>query len=358
MPLTLHIDGPRWRSHLRTFTDTHLGIIPVAKGNGYGFGMAALARRCDWLSVGTMAVGTYEEAPGALSRFDGDVLVLTPWRPFIDDIPEDPRLIHTVGRIEDIAELAARPGPNRVVIEGLTSMNRHGLTRHQLAAAADQLGDLQLEGFAVHLPMAGSRLDEAEEWGAVLEASRLETNRLHISHLTDRELAQLRERRPNLRIRPRIGTALWLGDRGSLHVTGTLLDRHRITRGERIGYRQRPMPRDGWLLIVSGGTAHGIGMEAPTAATTMRQRAISVARGSLEAAGFAYSPFSIAGKQRWFAEPPHMQASLLFLPFAEPPHMQASLLFLPTGVEVPEIGDDIPVDVRYTTTMVDRVEIS
>jgi Alanine racemase, N-terminal domain len=343
MPLTLHIDGPRWRSHLRTFTDTHLGIIPVAKGNGYGFGMAALARRCDWLGVDTMAVGTYEEAPGALTRFDGDVLVLTPWRPFIEDIPEDPRLIHTVGRIEDIAELASRPGPTRVVVEGLTSMNRHGLTRHQLAAAADQLGGLQLEGFAVHLPMEGSRLDEAEEWGAVLEASRLETTKLHISHLTDKELAQLRERRPNLRIRPRIGTALWLGDRGSLHVTGTLLDRHRITRGERIGYRQRPMPRDGWLLIVSGGTAHGIGMEAPTAATTMRQRAISVARGSLEAAGFAYSPFSIGGKQRWFAEPPHMQASLLFLP---------------SGVEPPEIGDEISVDVRYTTTMVDRVEIS
>jgi hypothetical protein len=84
-------------------------------------------------------------------------------------------------------------------------------------------------------------------------------------------------------------------------------------------------------------------MEAPTAASTVRQRAISVARGSLEAAGLAYSPFTVAGKQRWFAEPPHMQASLLFLP---------------AGVEPPEIGDQIPVDVRYTTTTVDRVEIS
>jgi alanine racemase len=343
MPLTLHIDGPRWRSHLRSFTDTHLGIVPVAKGNGYGFGMAALARRCDWLGVDTMAVGTYEEAPGALSRFDGDVVVLSPWRPFLDDIPDDPRLIHTVGRIDDIAALAARSDRPRVVVEGLTSMNRHGLTRHQLAAAADHLGGLRLEGFAVHLPMAGGRLAEAEEWAAVLEASQLDTTVLQVSHLTDKELAMLRERRPGLRVRPRIGTALWLGDRGALHVTGTLLDRHQVSRGERIGYRQRPMPRDGWLLVVTGGTAHGIGMEAPTAASTMRQRAISVARGSLEAAGFAYSPFSVAGKQRWFAEPPHMQASLLFLP---------------TGVEPPEIGDPIPVDVRYTTTMVDRVEIS
>jgi alanine racemase len=343
MPLTLHIDGPMWRAHLRSFAGAHPGLVPVAKGNGYGLGMAALARRCGWLGADTMAVGTYEEAPGALSRFDGDVLVLAPWRPFLDDVPENPRLIHTVGRVDDIAELATRTPSARVVVEGLTSMNRHGLTRHELAAAADRLAGLRLEGFALHLPMAGGRLVEAEQWAAVLEASRLETSTLHVSHLTDSELASLRERRPGLTIRPRIGTALWLGDRGALRVAGSLLDRHRVSRGERIGYRQRPMPRDGWLLIVAGGTAHGIGLEAPTAATSMRQRAISVARGSLEAAGFAYSPFTVAGKQRWFIEPPHMQASMLFLP---------------AGVDPPEIGDEIPVDVRFTTTYVDRVEIT
>jgi alanine racemase len=343
MPLTLHIDGPRWRAHLKSYAAAHPGLVPVAKGNGYGFGMAALARRCGWLGVDTMAVGTYEEAPGALSRFDGDVLVLSPWRPFLDDVPDDPRLVHTVGRIEDVAELAGRTAGARVVVEGLTSMNRHGLTRHELAAAADQLADLRLEGFALHLPMAGGRLAEAEQRAAVLEASRLDTSTLHVSHLTDSELGSLGERRPGLTIRPRIGTALWLGDRGSLRVAGTVLDRHRVSRGERIGYRQRPMPRDGWLLVVAGGTAHGIGLEAPTAATSMRQRAISVARGSLEAAGFAYSPFSVAGKQRWFIEPPHMQASMLFVP---------------AGVEAPEVGDEVPVDVRFTTTYVDRVEIT
>lgn len=343
MPVTLHIDGPRWRSQLRSFADAHPGLVPVAKGNGYGFGMASLARRCGWLGVDTMAVGTYEEAPGALSRFDGDVLVLSPWRPFLDDVPDSPRLIHTLSRVEDITELAARSPGARAVVEGLTSMNRHGLTRHELSAAATELDGLRLAGFALHLPMAGGRLHETEQWSAVLEASRLDTTTLYVSHLTDGELRSLRERRPGLSVRPRIGTALWLGDRGALRVTGTVLDRHRISRGERIGYRQRPMPRDGWLLVVAGGTAHGIGLEAPTAATSMRQRAISVARGSLEAAGLAYSPFTVDGKQRWFAEPPHMQASMLFLP---------------AGAEPPEIGAEVPVDVRFTTTTVDRVEIS
>ena len=343
MPVTLHVDGPRWRRHLKSFADAHPGLVPVAKGNGYGFGMASLARRCAWLGVDTMAVGTYEEAPGALSRFDGDVLVLSPWRPFLDDVPEDRRLIHTVSRVEDLEQLADRQPGARVVVEGLTSMNRHGLTRHELAAAAEHLVGLRLAGFAVHLPMAGGRLDEADQWAAVLETSRLDTATLYVSHLTDDELAELRERRPGLNVRPRIGTALWLGDRGALRVTGTVLDRHQVARGERVGYRQRPMPRDGWLVVVAGGTAHGIGLEAPTAATSMRQRAISVARGSLEAAGLAYSPFTIGGKQRWFVEPPHMQASMLFLP---------------AGTEPPEIGDEVPIDVRFTTTRVDRVEIT
>jgi Alanine racemase, N-terminal domain len=343
MPVTLHIDGPRWRSHLKSFAQAHPGLVPVAKGNGYGFGIASLARRSEWLGADTMAVGTYEEAPVALSRFDGDVLVLSPWRPFLEDLPEDARLVHTVGRVDDLAELVIRSPGARVVVEGLTSMSRHGLTRHELAAAAEHLSALRLNGFALHLPMAGGRLAEAEQWAAVLETSRVDTKTLYISHLTDAELRKLRDRRPGLNVRPRIGTDLWLGDRGALRVTGTVMDRHQVSRGERIGYRQRPIPRDGWLLIVAGGTAHGIGMEAPTAATTMRQRAISVARGSLEAAGFAYSPFTIAGKQRWFAEPPHMQASMLFLP---------------TGTEPPEIGDEVAIDVRFTTTMVDRIAIT
>jgi hypothetical protein len=44
--------------------------------------------------------------------------------------------------------------------------------------------------------------------------------------------------------------------------------------------------------------------------------------------------------------------------FAEPPHMQASLLFLPHGPQVPTVGDEIGVRVRYTATEFDEVVIS
>src|SRR5690606_20253580 len=108
-----------------------------------------------------------------------------------------------------------------------------GLDRHELAPAVAALGDLIVEGFAIHLPMAGDNLAEAEEWAAVLETSQLETATLFISHLTPAELAALSERRPQLRLRPRVGTRLWLGDLAALDVRATILDRHAVMRGER-----------------------------------------------------------------------------------------------------------------------------
>ncbi len=369
MPLTLRVDGDRWRDHLRRAAAGYAGagredqeadgdpagrhgIVPVTKGNGYGFGLAGLARRAEWLRTGagsghgvdTVAAGTYDEVPGLLARFGGDVLVLSPWRPFLPDLPTDDRVLHTVGRLADLAELGSRQPGCRVVVEGLTSMSRHGLTRHELAAAAASIraGRLRLEGLALHLPLAGEHEDEAEEWAAVLEASRLETDTLWVSHLRPAELARLRAARPRLSVRPRVGTALWLGDRGALRTTATVLDRHWVSSGERVGYRQRALPRSGAMLVVAGGTAHGIGLEAPTAAETVRQRAISVARGGLGAMGMALSPYTVSGRQRWFVEPPHMQVSLVYLP---------------GGVQVPDVGDEIDVDVRFTTTTFDRIVI-
>jgi alanine racemase len=351
MPLTLNVDGDRWRTHLRRVADAHPGIVPVAKGNGYGFGLARLARKAAWLGVDTVAVGTYEDAQEVLPRFDGDVLVMSPWRAELCELlPEgsyDGRLIHTLGRVSDVTALAAHAAATgirpRMVIEGLTSMARHGLTRHELSAAGRALGPLKLVGFALHLPIAGGRLPEAEEWAAVLQASQLQTKTMYVSHLSDTELATLAGKRPGLTIRPRVGTALWLGDRSALSVRASVLDRHQVSRRERIGYRQRPMPRAGTLLVVAGGTAHGIGLEAPVACTNLRQRAVSLARGGLHAAGLALSPFRVAGRQRWFAEPPHMQASMLFMA---------------DSGKAPDIGDEVDVDVRFTTTTFDRVVIS
>jgi hypothetical protein len=229
-----------------------------------------------------------------------------------------------------------------VVIEGETSMARHGFDRHELAAVADALGDLRVEGFAIHLPMNGGNLTEAESWAAALGASQIETDTLYVSHLSPPELLVLAERRPQLQIRPRVGTALWLGDLGAFDVRSTVLDLHHVSRGERVGYRQRPVPREGFLLVLAGGTSHGLGLEAPRAQAGALQRGKTIAKGGLEAAGFTLSPFFVDGKQRWFAEPPHMQASLVFLP---------------GSARAPEAGDTVPAAVRYTTTTFDTITL-
>lgn len=340
MGLDLVVDGDRWRTHLRKVADTHPDLVPVAKGNGYGFGVGRLARRCAWLGVDTVAVGAYEEVPDVLSRFDGDVLVMAPWRPWAQTY--DRRVVHTVGRVGDLTELATHHAGTRVVVEGLTSMCRHGLAPDDLAAAARACARLRLEGFALHLPMVGDRYAEAESQVAALQASRLDTSTVWVSHLSNTELAGLRERRTGVRVRPRVGTALWLGDRGALSVRSTVLDVHLLRRGQRVGYRQRPVPAACHLLVVAGGTSHGIGLQAPTAASTLRQRAVALATGGLEAAGLALSPFTVAGRRRWFVEPPHMQVSMLLLPSAVTP---------------PAIGDTVGVDVRFTTTAFDAVTI-
>ena len=45
MSLTLTVDGERWRRHLREVADQTPGLVPVVKGNGYGFTVGRLARR-------------------------------------------------------------------------------------------------------------------------------------------------------------------------------------------------------------------------------------------------------------------------------------------------------------------------
>ena len=85
------------------------GLTPVAKGNGYGFGLGRLARKAQWLGVDTLAVGTYDELPEVASRFDGDLLVLTPWRPFGAALEVDPSLAEPRGAHPRPAARRRRP---------------------------------------------------------------------------------------------------------------------------------------------------------------------------------------------------------------------------------------------------------
>ena len=344
--LRMYVDGDRWRAHLKRVAQDRPGIVPVAKGNGYGFGIPRLARKAEWLGVDTIAVGTYGEVTEAVSRFDGSILVLTPWRPGEADVPSDitKRVVHTVSRLEDLQALADGSSKPRVVLERLTSMKRHGFSAAALREAGELLaGHLRahLEGVAFHLPLTqASHLAEVERLMTDVVGAGLRTRTVYVSHLTADEQASLAASYSDFCFRPRIGTELWLGDPDALRVRATVLDTHPVARGERYGYRGRRAPRAGTLVIVSGGTGQGIGLESPTGELSLRSRAATIARGGLDAAGLVRSPYLIDGKHRFFAEPPHMQASMLFLPH---------------GTRVPEVGEELAVRVRHTATAFDEV---
>ncbi len=344
MPLSLYVDGSRWRDHLTATATAQPGLVPVTKGNGYGFTVGRLARRAEWLGTGTIAVGTYREVAEVDRRFSGDIMVLEPWRPFLTDVPYGQRIIHTIGRAGDLSALADRAERPRMVLEALTSMRRHGLAQDEMSALSRLVMNgrsapsVRFEGQALHLPLGTGHVAEVERWLSVAPARRW-----FVSHLGADELTALQARHPAIEFRSRVGTALWLGDRSALTPKATVVDVHRVRRGERVAYRQRAITRDGSLLVVAGGTAHGIALEAPAAAASARQRAVALARGGLDAVGRALSPYVVDGKQRWFIEPPHMQVSMIFLP---------------AGASVPAIGNEVDVQVRFSTTHFDRVVVS
>ncbi len=319
MSFVITIDTPRWRAHQDTVRDaitaTGATLVPVAKGNGYGVGNVRLAGEARRLGADCVAVGTVHEAPEVLAAESGlDVLVLEPltlrgpvvgdaWRALAEH-PEAGRVIHTVASPEsaaDVVALASPLAPRRVVLEGLTSMRRFGMTEDEVAAAITTLaphiasGAIRLEGLALHLPIAtpeqprigsmamltsddtvpqpvvvgSARVHEVIAWGLLWPtllanlAGLTDAGSLWVSHLDDRECTQVRQALPDLPLRLRLGTRLWLGDRGALRAGGTVLAVHATPQGQSAGYHQRRGPRDGYVVVIGGGTSHGVALSAP-----------------------------------------------------------------------------------------------
>jgi hypothetical protein len=384
MAFAVTISAERWRDHQNTVAETvryaaGAPIVPVIKGNGYGLGQRLLADESIRLSADTVAVGTVFEVDAVAEYGTYDIIVLEPFDPR-DTFAADAwwrlghqlhsgRVIRTIASKEALLALASSPNSVRVLLEAQTSLHRFGFDETELLRVlADPqvrdgfaLGRVLVEGLALHLPLS-QPADEVDPRGAELGTAKVrevvrwaglwqaETEvwsghnspecRIWVSHLEDDEMRAIHASLPDVVVRPRIGTRLWLGDRSALHAFGTVLAVHPLPTGTHVGYRQRTGPKDGTLVIVSGGTANGIGLTAPTPASSMRQRVVTAGTGALDAAGRALSPFRWAGKQRWFAEPPHQHVSLLWLP---------------KGCVIPSVGDRLAADVRFTTSRFDAV---
>lgn len=369
MTFALTVDANKFRTHLANVVAQHQDagakVIPVIKGNGYGFGRITLADEVTKLNLDQVCVGTIWEAAEVLENFSGQVVVLEPiaptdslsfgqWATLLDEHSD--RLIAVVSCTE--LEPLKTIGLGKVWLEALTSMNRFGLAPHQIAEAFKKLdSQISVVGFSLHLPIvqpAISKLTKFETSGvnsnsnkvretvgwiswlseiAELSAGQITVN---VSHLSPTEIAQIKRERPEVSLQIRLGTSLWLGNPKALSVTGTVLAVQEIGTNDKAGYQQHSGGRK--VVVVSGGTAHGVALAAPITTSSLRKRGIAVVEGIAQAVGKIRSPFIHRGTNLEFVEPPHMQVSMLWA----------------DGSEL-KVGDQISCTVRNTTANFDAV---
>lgn len=301
--ITLTIRTASWRAQVARVAAAVDGLVPVVKGNGYGFGRIALARIAAEFSD-TVAVGTIHELPGLPEGLDAVVLTPTLTAP----VSNEPIL--TVGNPAHVEALRGWPG--RVVVKLESSMRRFG-DGPELVETAMRAG-LEVVGVGVHPPLAGTADEHATEICRRIETVDPELP-VWVSHLDPASYAAL----PTTHTyRLRMGTGLWHGDKALLALTTDVLDVRRVAAGDRAGYRLGNVSGDGHLVIIGAGSANGV--------TPLPD---------------GRSPFHFARTR---------------LDLHEPPHMHTSMVFVPEGRPTPHIGDRVDLQRPLIMTAVDTFE--
>ena len=326
MPLSLNVDGHKWRSHLDQIMSAKPGLVPVIKGNGYGFGLEHLAAESTRLGVETVAVGLASEVAKVRTTFAGEIVILSP--DHVSSGLKDAKIIQTISSIDLLQSIDANIN---VIVELLTPLNRHGIELSEIDRALTIIKDrnLKLRGFTLHLPIA--KIDS--KWVSSTLNLLPAGSHIWISHLHGAD--RVKKEFANLTFHERIGTSLWLGADSALEATATVLENRKIQ--STAGYQQKHIR--GNVIVASGGTAHGIGLTAPQNDYSLIGRVKIVARALEAAFGRMRSPYRHNGKTLNFLESPHMQCSLLIC----------------SGSNQPKPGDELKVRVRYTTTTFDQI---
>ncbi|MDP9463140.1 MAG: alanine racemase, partial [Actinomycetota bacterium] len=165
MTLRLTVQRAAWEAHVHAVAAGIDGLVPVVKGNGYGFGRATLHPLIKGLSD-YVCVGSVHELDDVADRVTPVVLTpsLTPPPPLTGSAA-----VMTIGSLHDVTALAGWRG--RVVVKLQSSMQRYGVTTAELdtVSAAAHGNGLDVIGYALHLPLAGSDYDRTTEVDAWLE---------------------------------------------------------------------------------------------------------------------------------------------------------------------------------------------
>jgi alanine racemase len=319
MALTLTVAQRAWLHHVNDVAALHPRLVPVVKGTGYGFGLNELARRAvTHLVPDEIAVGTVHEAR-RLAGIGPRLTVLTPAAGH--ELPPPADTVLTVASPDHLATVAASAWSGAVVVKLASPMQRYGASPDELPAVLDAVAraNLQLHGFALHLPLASAGADHRGAVAGWLDALPAGDHRttVFVSHLGADDEAHLRSEHPTIDLRSRIGTELWLGDKRFFTLRADVIEVRPVVAGSPAGYRLTPVPGDGHLVMVSCGSANGV---APLPD--------------------GRSPFHHARRR---------------VPLLEPPHMHTSMLFVATGEPLPAVGDEVDVQRPLTQVWIDRI---
>jgi alanine racemase len=278
--IRLTVDRERWWNHATDVAAAVDGLVPVVKGNGYGFGRANLAIAAARLSP-IIAVGTVHELDGLPD--DTTVVVLTPTL----RAPATGDAVLTVGHRRHIEALADWGG--RVIVKLASPMQRYGRTV-ELVAEAQRAG-LRTVGVSIHPPLAGS--DEDRVAFIVGQLEHIDpTLDVWLSHLSPGAYESLPA---SHHYKLRVGSYLWHGDREAIKLEADVLDARPVEPGSTAGYRLVPIERAGTIVMVGAGSAAGVA---------------ALADGR--------SPFHFARRRLELIEPPHMHTTMVFVPRGEP----------------------------------------
>lgn len=260
MTLRLTVDGARWRAHVdavHAAVSAAGELVPVVKGNGYGFGRSRLAAETA-TRASLVAVGTLHEVSGLPLAAGQRLLVLTPPNAPVPTGLGD--VVVTVGSLDQVDHVAFHDGD--VAVKLRSSMQRYGATPDELPDVLDALGRAGRRPacFVLHLPLLGPHRTDATQ-RAEIEAwlpALPDEVPVSVSHLSTEAFAALATAHPGRRWHYRAGTALWHGDKSFLHLGADVVEVRRVHEGDVAGYRGTPIPEDGWLVLVGAGSAHGV----------------------------------------------------------------------------------------------------
>jgi alanine racemase len=336
--LRLRVDTVLWRAHVEHVAASYATVVPVVKGNGYGFGRSVLAELAAELladlgggdELPTLAVGTVHELAGLPEGVRP--LVLTPPAPDggasgsrsiaerLANAPASP--IVTVGAPEHVDVLGDWRGAVLIKLE--SSMHRFGVSpddRDWFERYVVDAGQTVV-GYSIHLPIAAIDRDqvaEIEHWLGVLPPALGADHHpsLWVSHVGPAAYGALCDRWPRWQFPMRIGTGLWHGDKSALHLGANVIDFHPVKAGTVAGYHASAVTADGVLVVIGAGSAHGV-----------------------EPLDDGRSPFHFLRRR---------------LELVERPHMHTSMVLVRAGDECPQVGDVVDVQRPLISVSVDEV---